>query len=119
MTGEGGFMTTTEFYDQLAPLYHLIYPDWEASIRRQAAALNSVIREFWGKDHRTILDAACGIGTQSLGLAQLGYDVTASDLSPAEIERAKHEAAQRGLPIAFSVADMREVHHHRLRQFDV
>jgi SAM-dependent methyltransferase len=112
-------MTTAEFYDQLAPLYHLIYPDWEASIRRQATALDSVIREFWGKDHRTILDVACGIGTQALGLAQLGYDVTASDLAPAEIERAKHEAAQRSLPIAFSVADMREVHHHHLRQFDV
>jgi len=42
--------------------------------------------------------------------------VTASDLAPAEIEWAKHEAAQRGLPIAFSVADMREVHHHHLRQ---
>jgi hypothetical protein len=40
-------MTTTDFYDQLAPFYHLIFPDWEASIRRQAAALENIIQGFW------------------------------------------------------------------------
>src|SRR5579859_4697440 len=83
---------TRRFYDD-----HLIFRDWEASIHRQAVALDSVIREFWGQDHRTILDVACGIGTQALGLAQLGYTVIASDLSPNAIDRAKYEAAQRGL----------------------
>ncbi len=43
---------------------------------------------------------------QALGLAQLGYEVKASDLSAEEIERAKKEAFQRNLQIAFSVADM-------------
>jgi len=26
------------FYDQLAPLYHLLFEDWDASIRRQDSA---------------------------------------------------------------------------------
>ncbi len=112
-------MATAEFYSQLAPFYHLIFQDWETSIHRQAVALDSVIREFWGQDHRTILDVACGIGTQALGLAQLGYNVIASDLSPAAVDRAKYEAAQRGLSIAFSVADMRDAYNHHRRQFDV
>lgn len=31
-------MSTEDFYDALAPFYHLIYPDWEASSARQVAA---------------------------------------------------------------------------------
>jgi hypothetical protein len=60
-------MHTAEFYDQLAPFYHLISPDWEASITSQAAALDSLIREVWEGSVRMILDAACGIGTQIIG----------------------------------------------------
>ena len=106
------------FYETLTPYYHLIYPDWEASIRRQATMLDSVINEYW-RDVSTILDVSCGIGTQALGLAELGYSLTASDLSPHEVERARKEAASRSLPIEISVADMREAHQHHGGQFDV
>ncbi len=109
----------TRFYDEFAPLYHLIYPDWDTSMERQARMLDSVIRDTWGDAVATILDVACGIGTQSLGLAGLGYEITASDISPAEIERAKTEARRRGLAITFSVADMREAFAHHSRQFDL
>ncbi len=107
------------FYAELTPLYHLIYPDWERSIERQASMLDSIIRETWGDGISSILDVSCGIGTQALGLASLGYDVTASDLSPEEVERAKQEATARDLSIAFSVADMREAFGHHARQFDL
>jgi SAM-dependent methyltransferase len=70
-------------------------------------------------DARTVLDVACGIGTQSLGLAALGYDVAASDLSAAAVERARREAEARGLRISFSVADMRAAREHHGRAFDV
>jgi SAM-dependent methyltransferase len=108
-----------EFYDELAPYYHLIYPDWETSIARQAGVLDEIIgREVTGAAH-SILDVSCGIGTQSLGLAQLGYEVIASDASVASIDRAKTEAEARNLPIRFSVADMRHVFDHHDRTFDV
>src|SRR5881628_1690738 len=100
-------MSVREFYDTLAPVYHLIYADWEASIERQGAALDSVIRSFPGAGARSVLDVACGIGTQSLGLSARGYEVTGSDISPAAVERARSEAARRGLSIPFSVSDMR------------
>jgi SAM-dependent methyltransferase len=112
-------MLTAEFYNQLTPFYHLVYPDWEASITNQAAALDSLITEVWGGRVQTILDAACGIGTQTLGLAQLGYTMTGADLSPAAVARAKHEATTRGHQVAWCVADMRHLPIHPHQQFDL
>jgi SAM-dependent methyltransferase len=106
------------FYAVLAPLYHLIYPDWEKSMERQAAMLDSLIREAWGKS-ATVLDVSCGIGTQAIGLAKLGYVVTGSDRSSEQVERAIREAAARELLISFSVADMRQSYEHHGSQFDV
>jgi len=59
-------MSAAEFYDALALFYHLIFEDWEASIERQSAALDSVIRSFRGRPRRSVLDVACRIGTQSV-----------------------------------------------------
>jgi SAM-dependent methyltransferase len=112
-------MATSDFYDTLTPYYHLIYADWEVSIGRQGRALNAIIRSTGGTQSRSVLDTSCGIGTQSIGLAQLGYEVTASDLSPSAVERAQREASQRGFSIRCSVADMRGVHAHHRRLFDV
>ena len=109
----------TDFYETLTPFYHLIYPDWEKSIERQASMLDAIIRQSWKDKASEILDVACGIGTQCLGLAQLGYQITASDLSPHEIERAKQEANARDLTISFSVADMRNAFKHHSAQFDI
>ena len=108
-----------EFYDQLASFYHLIYPDWETSITQQAAALDSIIQECWGAETTTILDVACGIGTQALGLAQLGYQVTASDLSRAAVARARREATARHLELRCFVADMRHMAVSSQQQYDV
>jgi 2-polyprenyl-3-methyl-5-hydroxy-6-metoxy-1,4-benzoquinol methylase len=66
-----------------------------------------------------VLDAACGIGTQALGLAALCHRVTASDLSAEAVERASREAGRRSLPIDFSVADMRQAYEHHRRRFDL
>jgi SAM-dependent methyltransferase len=110
---------TQHFYDRLAPYYHLIYPDWETSSKRQVEALDSVIREYFGDGARRVLDAACGIGTQSLGLAQRGYEVVASDISSAEIERAREEAVRRKVVIQFLTADMRQVHREVEGAFDI
>lgn len=81
------------FYNQLASNYHLIFEDWEASIRRQAAALGAILEKECGPAATVkVLDCACGIGTQALGLAELGFQVTACDLSPLAVERICKEA---------------------------
>ena len=95
MTDKGtGACGAADFYDGLAPFYHLIYPDWEHSVERQGAALDAVIAELHPAAER-VLDVACGIGTQALGLAGRGYRVAAADLSAAAVERAAREAAAR------------------------
>ncbi len=109
----------SQFYDDLTDVYHLIYADWEASIARQAEVLDGVLRSRWPGCHR-LLDAACGIGTQALGLAATGYEVVASDLSPRAVERARREASDRGLEgIHFAVADLRELSTRQPSDFDV
>lgn len=110
-------VSTTKFYDIVAPFYHLIYPDWDLSIKKQGKDIENIVRSF-GISPDSILDVACGIGTQSLGLAQLGYRVTASDLSAQEIERCKSEATKRGLSISASVVDMRQAYECHQKKFD-
>ncbi|HSH02442.1 MAG TPA: class I SAM-dependent methyltransferase [Anaerolineae bacterium] len=108
-----------DFYDRLSPFYHLIYQDWEGSIERQAAQLWGVMEREWGGDVKRVLDVACGIGTQSLGLAGLGLVVKGADVSAGAVARAKREAAVRGLAIAFEVGDMRTAYEQHGGGFDV
>jgi SAM-dependent methyltransferase len=98
---------TASFYDRLAPYYHLLYGDWEASVGRQGAALADFLSAHGVQPGDPVLDAACGIGTQTIGLAKYGYDVKASDCSPGAIERLKRELMQRGLSGNAYVDDLR------------
>src|ERR1700736_5531060 len=71
---------------------------WVAEGRRgDVFALLSALAMSTSTDAGLVLDCACGIGTQALGLARAGYNVEGTDLSRAEIERAKAEAFSRGL----------------------
>ncbi len=70
---------TQHFYDDLADHYHLIFQDWETSRKRQAEVLGRLIHNLLDQEASTVLDCACGIGTQALGLAELGFQVTATD----------------------------------------
>lgn len=107
------------YYNQLAPYYRYLFQDWEKSVVSHAQVLDSVIREFFGPQVRRILDAACGIGTQSIGLAQLGYQVVASDISLTELDLAKQEATKRSLNLKFISADMRQLRQIHQGVFDI
>ena len=93
------------FYDELAVVYHLIFDDWDAAIARQAEGLQRLLPP--PDQAGLVLDGACGIGTQALGLAVRGYRLEGSDLSEAAVRRARREAAARGLSIPFRVDDLR------------
>jgi glycine/sarcosine N-methyltransferase len=81
------------FYEGLADYYHLIFEDWDRSIQRQASILSSVISRELSGQHLRILDCACGIGTQCLGLSARGHYLVGCDLSPAEVRRATKRGA--------------------------
>jgi SAM-dependent methyltransferase len=98
---------TEEFYDDLAPFYHLIYEDWEQAIAQQGAALARLLQQQGVMQGHEILDVTCGIGTQTIGLLLHGYQVTASDLSAGAIARLRAELARRGLQATTRVDDVR------------
>jgi glycine/sarcosine N-methyltransferase len=97
------------FYDDLAASYHLMFEDWNQTVARQAAILGPVLEQYTGKRSAYLLDCACGIGTQTIGLAQRGHILVGSDLSGSAVKRAICEARSRDLDIRFHVADMRDL----------
>ncbi len=106
-------------YDELAPYYDQIFEDWEASITRQATVLAGILdRECGDTRPIRVLDCACGIGTQSLGLATKGFDVMGCDASCGAVQRARSEASKRGLNIPFSVANMAQLSEIGQSSFD-
>lgn len=82
---------TREFYDAVADAYHLYFRDWETQLEREGLQLR---RWFRDRDIKRVLDASCGPGTQSIALAQLGYDVVACDPSSGMLLRAHRHAVE-------------------------
>jgi glycine/sarcosine N-methyltransferase len=110
----------SDFYNALASSYHLIYTDWEASIKAQAAALDTIIHGILGPGKYRILDCAAGIGTQTIGLAKLGHSLAAADISEVALARAEKETSAAGLTdITFRVSDFHSLLDQFDRQFDV
>lgn len=110
---------TRAFYEGLAESYHLMFQDWSKSIEWQASVLGPLIEGEVARPVLRILDCACGIGTQTLGLASRGHLLTGSDLSEAAIARAGREAERRRLSIRYEVADMRDLSTIAESDFDV
>ncbi|MFD1732787.1 class I SAM-dependent methyltransferase [Deinococcus malanensis] len=101
------------FYDEFADQYKLIFDNWIAAVRRQADILAPFLRGQGIQPGATVLDCACGIGTQAYGLASKGYQVTATDLSPRSIERAITAAVHFDAPPQFKTADSTPRHSSR------
>ncbi|RDV11000.1 class I SAM-dependent methyltransferase [Arthrobacter sp. RT-1] len=110
--------TPEEFYDALASEYHLLFADWWWAAQWHGRLIAGILAER-GITRGRLLDCTCGIGTQALPLATLGYDVTATDVSKAAVARARVEAAARGIDVAFKVCDVRDLRDHVDGTFDV
>lgn len=100
-------LSIQEFYDCLADEYHLIFGSWDEEMKRQGGVLDSLLRSETGRGSLSILDCSCGIGTQAMGLALLGHRLTATDLSPRSVERARGGAERFSVQITFGTADFR------------
>ena len=96
---------TQKFYDSMASHYDKLFLDWKATTKEQALLLERIFQKFGYDKNVSVLDCACGIGTQSIGLAAIGYDVTASDISDAELSQAKERAEKNNVEIRFEHAD--------------
>jgi SAM-dependent methyltransferase len=107
-------MKSQDFYNAMADDYHLISKDWESAMERQAKFIDSILKDQSLK----ILDCSCGIGTQAIGLALMGYDVTACDISQREIQIARENCKRLKVTMNFFTGDMRELPHDFSNKFD-
>lgn len=106
-----------EFYDALASEYHLLFDDWWSAAQWHGQVISRVLAQQRTTEGR-LLDCTCGIGTQALPLASLGYAVTATDISHAAVERARTEASARGIDADIRVCDVRNLRDHVDGSFD-
>ena len=94
-----------KFYDSIASHYDKLFLDWKAATKEQAMLMQRIFKKFNYDNGASVLDCACGIGTQAIGLAELGYNVTASDISEGELAEAKIRATDANVEICFKSAD--------------
>lgn len=110
---------TQTFYNNLATQYDKLFLNWQAATREQAEILIKIF-ESNGFDHRArILDCACGIGTQSIGIAAQGYHVMASDISDGALAEAKKRAKENDVAICFRQADFCSLSDVFTEKFDI
>lgn len=107
------------FYDDLATQYDKLFFDWKSTTKEQAAILDKIFRDNGFDTSARVLDCACGIGTQAIGLAGMGYCVTGSDISEGELTEAKVRAEQEQVSISFVRADFRALSERFSEQFDI
>jgi SAM-dependent methyltransferase len=84
-------------YDTLSGVYAFLVPDALLTPEGSAAAF------AWALDDQPpgahVLDCACGTGQLAVGLALLGYSVTASDASAGMVARTRALAAEHGVEL--------------------
>ena len=110
---------TQTFYDNLASQYDKLFLDWQGATREQAVILDKLFQNHGFERSARVLDCACGIGTQAIGLAALGYQVTASDISEGELAEAKARASKNDVKIRFERADFCALSEVFSQRFDI
>ena len=107
------------FYDNLASQYDKLFLDWQAATQEQAVILDSLFPDNGFDKSAQILDCACGIGTQAIGLAMLGYQMSASDISEGALEEARFRASKNNVQIQFTQADFCDLSKAFDKEFDI
>jgi SAM-dependent methyltransferase len=101
--GEGRRRDAEIAYEAIAPFYddftaHHDYELWLGNLMPELKRL--------GLEGKRLLDVACGTGKSFIPLLERGWQVTASDVSPAMVELAREKV---GDTVELSFADMREL----------
>jgi SAM-dependent methyltransferase len=91
------------------PIYQLIHQSLSRFLERSAVP----------RPGGTVIDFGCGEGANAIYLAKLGYRVTAVDISPIAIARARALAALEGVAIDFRLGDVVRLDDIADRVFDL
>lgn len=101
-------------YDRWSQDYDQYLP-WEEKFAQEARFYAGIFREH---EARSVLDAGCGTGRHAVKLAQEGFRVTGSDLSPGMLEQARARATALGLYLAWFAAAFDELPQKTDQRFD-
>tara|TARA_R100000908_G_scaffold61985_1_gene40713 strand:- start:56433 stop:57215 length:783 start_codon:yes stop_codon:yes gene_type:complete len=105
----------TQIYSALAPLYDTLMSDVDYEM--WADFIDEVIQTHH-PDPVDVLEMACGTGAVSLHLSTFDeYNVFATDLSPAMIEKARQKAAELEAEVQFDTMDFTDIKSEK--QFDI
>ena len=107
------------FYNNLASQYDKLFLDWQATTKEQSLILDKLFKDNGYDNSCKILDCACGIGTQAIGLAAMGYNIIGLDISDGELAEARKRAAENKVNICFENADFRTLSKTFSKKFDV
>ena len=88
-------------YGTLAAVYEWLVPEALLTPAGSVAAFDTVVGDL--RPGSRVLDCAAGTGELAVGLALRGFDVVATDASPAMIERLRALAARHGVDIPAAV----------------
>jgi len=91
--------------------------DREEFTKGTAGEVDFIEREIGADRSRTILDVGCGTGRHAVELAKRGYDVTAFDISEAQLRKAGSKAEAAGVRVRFIRSDARSFRFRR--RFDL
>lgn len=113
-------LSAPDFYASVARYMHEVDPSWaEERFQEQVAREKATLPAALGAaNERSVLDCACGEGGQAIPLAEMGWRVTASDITEEYLMRARQRAHYRGLGIRFRAADMRYLGEAFRAEFD-
>ncbi len=82
-----------------------------------------ILKDHWanvlrGRDIKSLLDVSIGSGSATLPLADLGVNLSGSDLSETMLANCKRKAESRDFPIELKCCDFRNVSEHFEGPFD-
>jgi 2-polyprenyl-3-methyl-5-hydroxy-6-metoxy-1,4-benzoquinol methylase len=90
-----------EFYSRLAGAFDVM-TDWPKRLAFEMPFLEKTLKAHAAL---SVLDMACGTGRHSIAFSQRGFTAAGADVSQAMIERARINAAESRVSVAFEVAD--------------
>ncbi len=96
--------SSKEFFDSIAKFYDDMI-SFDSALKRRIELLKKFIKPGWTK----AADLGCGSGMDSISLARLGLEVTAFDISPAMIEKAKANASLFNVNINFEISTILKI----------
>lgn len=102
-------------FEDMVSDFDRLFEDVDNLTYLEALSLDSILRQY---GVRSVLDCACGTGIQSIGLAQMGYQVFASDISKGMLERLQEKARAKQLSIETKRADFRNLKPWEGTKFD-